>query len=88
MAIGERIRMQGMLTTTINAWHRSAESHAKPALARAPANTIIEAIILNTVMTFGILAGVWWGVVASKNGDLKEVAQAFRDFLEKNRGKK
>ena len=44
--------------------------------------------ILNTVMTFGILAGVWWGVVASKNGDLKEVVQAFRDFLEKNRGKK
>ena len=44
--------------------------------------------ILNTVMTFGILTGVWWGVVASKNGDLKEVVLAFRDFLEKKKGKK
>ena len=43
--------------------------------------------ILNTAMTFGILVGVWWGVVASHNGDLKEVAQAFRDFIEKNKGK-
>lgn len=44
--------------------------------------------ILNTAMTFGILVGVWWGVIASKNGDLKEVAQAFRDFIEKNKGRK
>lgn len=39
-------------------------------------------------MTFGILVGVWWSVVASKNGDLSEVAKAFREFLEKNKGKK
>lgn len=40
--------------------------------------------ILNTVMTFGILVGVWWGVIASKGGDLIEVAKALKEFTEKN----
>lgn len=40
--------------------------------------------IFNTVMTFGILVGVWWGVVASHNGDLKEVTKAFKEFIDKN----
>ena len=42
-------------------------------------------LISNTIMTAGILVGVWWGVIASHNGDLREVIQAFRDFLEKNK---
>lgn len=41
--------------------------------------------ICNTIMTAGILVGVWWGVIASHNGDLKEVAKAFREFVEKNK---
>ena len=41
--------------------------------------------VCNTVMTAGILVGVWWGVIASHNGDLREVIQAFLDFLEKNK---
>ena len=40
--------------------------------------------ILNTAMTFGILVGVWWGVLASHNGDIKEVAKALREFIGKN----
>ena len=44
--------------------------------------------ILNTTMTLGILIGAWWSVVASHNGDLKEVTQAFREFIEKNKGRK
>ena len=42
-------------------------------------------LIANTIMTAGILIGVWWGVIASHNGDLKEVAKAFREFVEKNK---
>ena len=41
-------------------------------------------LIANTIMTFGILVGVWWGVIASKGGDLAEVAKALKEFAEKN----
>lgn len=41
-------------------------------------------LIANTIMTAGILVGVWWGVIASKGGDLKEVAKSLRAFVEKN----
>ena len=42
-------------------------------------------LLLDTILTVGILIGVWWGVLASHNGDLREVVQAFRDFLDKNK---
>ncbi|MGI5831397.1 MAG: hypothetical protein ACOX6D_02530 [Thermoguttaceae bacterium] len=40
--------------------------------------------ILNTVMTFGILIGVWWMVVASQGGPLKEVIKTFKELMDKH----
>ena len=36
--------------------------------------------ILNTLMTAGILAGVWWSVL-KPNAGLKDVLASLRDFL-------
>jgi len=44
-------------------------------------------LFLDTVMTLGILVGVWWSVFAAHNGDLKEVARTLREFVEKNVGR-
>ena len=43
--------------------------------------------IINTIMTAGILIGVWWTVFASHNGDIKEVAKALKEFIDKNVGR-
>ena len=41
-------------------------------------------LLLDTILTVGILVGVWWGVFASKSGDVREVVIAFQEFVKKN----
>lgn len=41
-------------------------------------------LLLDTILTVGILVGVWWGVFASKSGDVREVVIAFQEFVRKN----